>query len=113
MRRVLLKGIGNNTFEVSYTGRVPWCGLDKYIRGAAPYIDMSLSGGLSVEIFSIGDIFDINIMQHGSTNRYFDRFCKLLDSCGVSFIAQEPYHYRLCDFVIDKHEDTFNNAALA
>ena len=100
MRKVLLKGIGSNTFEVSYTGRVYWCGLDKYIKGVAPYIDLSLSGGLSVEIFTVGDIFDINIMQRGSTTRYFDRFCELLTGCGVSFVTQGACRFELCGFVL-------------
>lgn len=39
--------------EVSYTGRVPWCGLDKYIVSISPYFDMTLSGGVSIEISSV------------------------------------------------------------
>lgn len=100
MSRVLLEGIGDNTFEVSYTGRVPWCGLDKYIKNVAPYIDMSLSGGISVEIFSVGERFDINIMQKGNTMRYFEHVCKLLDDCGIAFAAASPVQFKLCGFCL-------------
>ena len=53
MRKVVLDGIGTNTFEVSYTGRVPWSGLDKYITNVVPYFDLTLSGGISIEIFQL------------------------------------------------------------
>lgn len=96
MRQVVKDGIGENTFEVSYTGRVPWCGLEKHIRSAAPYIDLSLSGGLSIEIFSVGDRFDINIMQWGSSRRYFEHFCRLLSECGIKFTAKTPFSFELC-----------------
>ena len=100
MRGVLLDGIGDNTFEVSYTGRVPWCGLDRYITGVFPYLDMSLSGGISVEIFSVADYFDINIMQRGSTTRYFDCFCRQLDECGISYTASDPVPFSICGFCL-------------
>lgn len=41
MRKVILDGIGTNTFEVSYTSRVPWSGLDKYITNVVPYRNMN------------------------------------------------------------------------
>ena len=98
MRRVVLEGIGENTFEVSYTGRVGWNGLDRYITGFAPYIDMTLSGGLSAEIFAIGECFDINIMQRNGDGRYVDRIVSLLDSKGISSTAEEPEHFEVCGF---------------
>ena len=78
MRQVILDGIGVNTFDVSYTGRVPWSGLDRYISDVAPYFDLTLSGGLSVEIFSVGENFSINIMQRSPTPEYVERFSAML-----------------------------------
>ncbi len=40
MEKFLLDGIGKNTFDVSYTGRVPFSGLDKYITDFSPIIDL-------------------------------------------------------------------------
>ena len=50
IRDEVKNGIGENTFEVSYVGRVMWGGLDRYIKRFSPVIDITLSGGLSVEI---------------------------------------------------------------
>ena len=98
MRQVILDGIGANTFEVSYTGRVPWSGLDRYILDVAPCFDLTLSGGLSVEIFSVGRDFSVNIMQRSPVTEYVDRFSALLRECGVEYTAELPEQFSLCSF---------------
>jgi hypothetical protein len=98
MRQVILDGIGANTFDVSYTGRVPWSGLDRYILDVAPCFDLTLSGGLSVEIFSVGENFSINIMQRSPVTEYVDRFSALLRECGIEYIAELPEQFSLCSF---------------
>ena len=96
MRKVIHDGIGKNTFEVSYTGRVPWGGMDKYITNLIPYLDLTLSGGLTIEIFSVGDSFSVNIMQRNADTKYVDRFAALLDEMEVSYSAEAPERFRLC-----------------
>ncbi len=98
MRQVILDGIGINTFEVSYTGRVPWSGLDRYISDVTPYFDLTLSGGLSVEIFSVGTDFSINVMQRSPVREYADRFSALLREYGIGYDAEQPEHFSLCPF---------------
>ena len=98
MRKVVLDGIGTNTFEVSYTGRVPWSGLDKYITNVVPYFDLTLSGGISIEIFSVGDVFSVNIMQRNGDRQYVDCFTALLEEAGVAYVAEEPEHFQLSGF---------------
>ncbi len=98
MQKVLLDGIGKNTFEVSYTGRVPWNGLDKYITNFLPYIDMSLSGGISAEIFSLGEDFSINIMQRIEDTKYIDRMQELLKESNINFIMEKPAYFYISDF---------------
>ena len=98
MQKVILDGIGTNTFEVSYTGRVPWSGMDKYITNVVPYFDLTLSGGLSIEIFSVGDAFSINIMQRNGNRQYVDGFTALLEEKGVAYIAEEPENFQMNGF---------------
>ena len=100
MRREILDGIGENTFEVSYTGRVPWGGLDKYILNVMPYFDMTLSGGLSIEIFSVRDVFSVNIMQRNGDRKYAERFAALLKEFGISFEQKEPERFSVCGFQV-------------
>ncbi len=100
MRSVIRKGIGKNTFEVSYTGRVPWSGLDKYVENVFPAFDMTLSGGLSIEIFSFGEYFSINIMQRNGDTRYADRFAVKLDENGIAYEAAPPERFSLCGFCL-------------
>ena len=98
MRKAILDGIGKNTYEVSYTGRVPWSGLDRYMENVVPYLDMTLSGGVSVEIFSVGDVFSVNIMQRNDDSRYADAFSQLLRENGIQYTAEKPERFRLCGF---------------
>ncbi|MBP0972439.1 MAG: hypothetical protein J5851_00875 [Oscillospiraceae bacterium] len=96
MRQVLLDGIGKNTFEVSYTGRVPWSGVDAYITDVSPYLDMTLSGGISAEIFTVRDEFCINIMQRSPDSKYFDRVKGYLNELSIPFTALPPEHFAIC-----------------
>ena len=98
MRREILDGIGENTFEVSYTGRVSWSGLEKYVKSVVPHLDMTLSGGISAEIFSVGDVFSLNIMQRSGVRDYAYRFEELLDEYGIDFKAERPEHFEICGF---------------
>ena len=100
MREELLNGIGKNTFEVSYTGRVPFSGLDKYITDFIPYIDMSLSGGISIEIFSVHEWFCINIMQRNDNSQYVNKFVELLESFGIKCEAMEQSHFEISNFIL-------------
>ena len=83
MRRYVSEAIGNNTFEVSYTGRVAWGGLDRYVSFITPYLDLTLSGGVSVEIFSRDTDFDINIMQRNGDAAMVERVYELLSLSGI------------------------------
>ena len=96
MQKAIRKGIGTNTFEISYTGRVPWGGMDKYVKNLIPYLDLTLSGGISIEIFSVGDSFGVNIMQRNGDTKYVDRFSYLLDEMEVHYTAEAPEHFKLC-----------------
>ena len=98
MRKAILNGIGTNTFEVSYTGRVPWSRLDKYITNVVPYFDLTVSGGLSIEIFAVRDVFSVNIMQRNGNRQYVDRFAALLEENGVVYTAEKPEHFQLSGF---------------
>lgn len=100
MKEFLLSEIGKNTFEVSYTGKVPFCGLDKYITDFTPILDMSLSGGISVEIFSINEEFCINIMQRNNDVRCANRFIEVLSECGIKCTADGPEHFEINDIVL-------------
>ncbi|MBQ6360293.1 MAG: hypothetical protein IJJ25_04010 [Lachnospiraceae bacterium] len=98
MRRVLLDGIGNNTFEVSYTGRVNWAGLDRYISYVAPCLDLTLSGGVSVEIFSCADDFMINIMQRNEDHGIITEIRKLFKENGIACMIEKAGHFEIAEF---------------
>ena len=95
MKNEVLDQIGQNTFEISYTGRVPWCGLDKYIVSVSPYLDMTLSGGISIEIFSTGDCFTVNYMQRSADMKYLDRVGDLLKENQIPHIMGSPVHFEI------------------
>jgi hypothetical protein len=100
MKEFVLKGIGKNTFEVSYVGRVSFGGMEKYISNFSPTLDMSLSGGISIEVFSLADYFCIHIMQRNGDTKYVDRFGSLLQENGIQCETETPDHFEISDFVL-------------
>ena len=98
VQEAIRREIGTNTFDISYTGLVPWSGIDRYITDVAPYIDISLGGGISMEIFSFANVFCINTMQRNSDPRYTDRFAELLTQSGVKYDRLPPEHFQISDF---------------
>ena len=95
MRSQVPDYIGTNTFEVSYTGRVTWGGLEQYVQSVSPYLDMSLSGGLSAEIFSVGDRFNLNFMQRSADPAYVDALCRQLDALAIPFKREAAEHFEI------------------
>ena len=102
MRKELIKHIGQNTFEVSYTGRVPFSGLDKYISNFVPFLDMSLSGDLSAEIFAFKDVFSINIMQRSDDDKYFKHFVEILTEYHIECEFDAPSYFEIPDFELPR-----------
>lgn len=98
MRRVVTEGIGVNTFEVSYTGRVAWGGLDRYVSFVAPYLDLTLSGGVSAEIFSRDTDFDVTIMQRNGDPKLYDRLCEQLTAAGIHYDPVRTEHFAISGF---------------
>lgn len=98
MKKIVLDGIGENTFGVSYVGLISFCGMEKYIQSFIPHIDMTLSGGMSAEIFFTGKYFDINIMQRNSDDKYIKRIRELLAEKGIHCLMDEPEHFEICRF---------------
>ena len=98
VRWIVRSSIGKNTFEVSYTGRVRWSGLDQFVRCFTPYVDLTLSGGISAEVFALGDYFDVNIMQRNSDGRYVDNILAQLEKLGIHSEAEAPESFEICGF---------------
>ena len=111
MRRVVVDGIGKNTFEVSYTGYVRWCGLEKYMADIIPLLDMSLSGGISIEIFSLEETFsaldEVEVSYTETAHGTKLLVCKENDGDGDTEYVQILTVYRgyLIEFDMETSED--------
>lgn len=65
-----------HTFGVSYTGNIPWGGLEQYIRDAHGYAgENKRSGTISIEVFTVGENFSLCVMQPGKIRRWWMRSC--------------------------------------
>ena len=98
VRWIVRSSIGKNTFEVSYTGRVNWAGLDRYISYVAPFLDLTLSGGVTVEIFSCGQDFNINLMQRNEDPAIAERVKVLLAENRIDCQMERTEHYEVPGF---------------
>ena len=59
---------------------------------------MTLSGGVSVEIFSRGGDFDINVMQRNGDPGIVDRVCELLGESGIRYYRDRAEHFEIPGF---------------
>lgn len=51
---------------ISYTGNIPWGGMDRYIKDVHLYAgERKRSGSVSIEVFTCGDYFSLCLMQPG------------------------------------------------
>ena len=86
-------------------------GLDRYILDVAPYLDLTLSGGISIEIFSVNELFSINLMQRSCDPVYAARFATLLTENGIPYVSDPPAHFSLCGFRLPDRREAPGKAA--
>ncbi|MCR5211409.1 MAG: hypothetical protein K6C41_02555 [Lachnospiraceae bacterium] len=73
----ILAGVINpHTFGISYTGNIPWGGMEKYIKDVHAYAGENKRSALSLEIFDCGDYFCICLMQPGKNPAVADSLIK-------------------------------------
>lgn len=92
---------GKHTFGVSYTGNVDWCGMEKYIRNVHAYAgENKRSGGISVEIFTIGDNFSLCLMQPGKNPKFVNELIKTFKESGINCVLDGEEHFTMPDFAL-------------
>ncbi len=92
------KALLGHTFGVSYTGNIPWGGLEQYIRDAHGYAgENKRSGTLSIEVFTVGDYFSLCVMQPGKNPALVDTFMQQLAGEGVSCRIASEGRYEMPD----------------
>lgn len=90
-----------NTFGVSYTGNIPWCGMEKYIRDAHGYAGESRpSGSISLEVFTIGEYFSLCVMQPGKNPALVQKLTEKLAEMGVECRIASEERYEMPDYEI-------------
>ena len=90
-----------NTFGVSYTGNIPWGGMEKYIRDAHGYAgETGHSGSVSLEVFTIGDYFSLCIMQPGKNPALVQKLMEKLAENGIECRIASEERYEMPDYEI-------------
>ena len=81
----ILAGVINpHTFGISYTGNIPWGGMEKYIKDVHAYAGENKRSGLSLEIFACGDYFCLCLMQPGKNPAVADSLIKTFKDNGIA-----------------------------
>lgn len=83
------QGLGNDTFKVSYVGRMDWGVIEPYIQKIYTYVDV-LNSGIMVEIQASNGSFDFCFLQEFSEDIYVKRFMELLDKEGIPATMSGP-----------------------
>ena len=77
------------TYIVSYVGRFPAKGLEKYIESIHTYT----FGGMVAELNAVGDKIFLTYNIRRSEKRIFDSFCREMDTAGIKYTITR---YGLC-----------------
>lgn len=105
-KRAVMPGLAaqallGHTFGVSYTGNIPWGGLEQYIRDAHGYAgENRRSGTLSIEVFTVGDYFSLCVMQPGKNPALVEAFMQQLALEGISCRIASEGRFEMPDCVI-------------
>ena len=76
----------NNTFSVSYVGKVDYGSLQEHIEKVQAFTDGSTHKTLFMEIASFGSWFHITLMQGFSCNVYYKALLDLLRTNGIEYV---------------------------
>ena len=99
MRALVAGSLAKNTFGVSYTGNIGWCGLEKYIRDVHLYAgENGRHHSLSVEVFTLGDAFSICVMQPGRSSAFVEKLIQSFARCGIECRLMSEERFHLADY---------------
>lgn len=78
----------NNTFSVSYVGKIDYGSLNEHIKNVHNYTDGSTYKTLFIEISSFGEWFYITVLQGFSSDTYYKAMLKILAQNGIEYIEE-------------------------
>ncbi len=95
MRGLVSGSLAKNTFGISYTGNISWGGLEKHIRDVHLYAgENNRHDSLSVELFTLGDVFSLCLMQPGRNPAFVQQLMQSFARYGIAcqLMSEERYH---------------------
>lgn len=93
--------LAKNTFGVSYTGNISWGGLEKYIRDVHAYAgENERHATLSVELFTLGSVFSMCLMQPGRNPAFVRKLIQCFANYGIDCNLMSEERFCLADYVL-------------
>lgn len=91
--------LAKNTFGVSYTGNVSWGGMEKHIRDVHVYAgENERHGSMSVELFTLGDVFSLCLMQPGKNPAFAQKLIQAFAGRGIGCRLMGEERFLLADY---------------
>ena len=99
MLGLVAKSIAKNKFGISYPGNIGWGGLAKYIRDLHPYAGKNdRHQSLSVELFTLGEVFSLCLMQPGKNPAFVQRLMQTFEDYGIGCHMMSEERFHLADY---------------
>ena len=93
--------MGPHTFGVSYTGNIPWGGMEKYIKDVHAYAgENKRSGSLAIEVFTCGEYFCICLMQPGKNPAIVNQLIKAFKDNEIECEITGEERFKLPDMIL-------------
>ena len=90
----------NNTFSVSYVGKLPFGSLEPYITRLHALTDGSLYRSIFLELISINGKFCVSFMQGFSSDVYYRAFLERLKHYELPFVEREKTPLRTAKILL-------------
>lgn len=92
------QSLTKNTFGVSYTGNIPWGGMENISATlTATRGEGKRFGSISVEVFTIGEYFSLCVMQPGKNPALVEALIRAMAEAGVPCRIASEEHYCMPD----------------
>ena len=100
LSKIALADSVDNTFSVSYVGRVDYGAMEDEIEMVRAFTDGSVNKTLFIEISSCKDYFHITLLQGFSNDIYYRALLKELEMCGIEYKEEESGPLGTADIVL-------------
>lgn len=94
LSRIAFDDALDNTFSISYVGKMAFGSSADYVEATYTFTDASTYGTIMIEVSVINGWFDVVFLQGFSSDVYYREFVRMLREAGIEYLEEKkvPFH---------------------